>query len=98
MEQVAASYQHLRPALSSPELVPLWLDLLSRRNVTNTDVAAALDAADQWHGSLAARHLIEGTVAMIAALPQSGGQLQAPDGVSAQNLARLAVLLRQPGG
>jgi hypothetical protein len=49
--------------------VPLWLEALSRRNVTNTDVEAVLDAAGQWHGSLAARHLIEGTVAMIAVLP-----------------------------
>jgi tetratricopeptide (TPR) repeat protein len=97
MEQATASYQHLRPALSDPGLVPLWLDLLRRRNVTNADVEAALDAAEQWPGSLAARNLIEGTVAMIAALPPSGGQLQPAAGISAQNLARLAVSLRQPG-
>jgi tetratricopeptide (TPR) repeat protein len=97
MDQAATSYQHLRPALSGPELVPLWLDLLSHRNVTDTDVEAALDAAEQWPGSLAARHLIDGTVAMIAALPPSGGQLQPAAGISAHNLARLAASLRQPG-
>lgn len=59
----------LRPALSGPELVPLWLALLSLRGVTDADVEAALDAAEQWHGTPAARHLIEGTMAMIAALP-----------------------------
>ena len=69
MDQAAATYQHLRPALVSPELVELWLDLLSRRNVTDTDVEAALNAAEQWPGSMAARRLIEGTLAMIAALP-----------------------------
>jgi hypothetical protein len=77
--------------------VPLWLDLLNRRNVTDADVEAALDVAEQWPGSLAARHLIEGTVAMIAALPPSGGQLQPAAGISAQNLARLSASLRQPG-
>jgi len=49
--------------------VPLWLALLSRRSVTDADVEAALDAAEQWPGTPAARHLIEGTMAMIAALP-----------------------------
>ncbi len=97
MDQAAASYQHLRPALGGPELVPLWLDLLSRRNVTDADVEAALDAADQWPASPAARRLIEGTVAMIAALPQSGGQPQLAAEISAQNLARLATALRRPG-
>ena len=97
MDQAAASYDHLRPALSGPELVPLWLDLLGRRNATDADVEAALDAAEQWPGSLAARHLIEGTVAMIAALPPSAGQLQLAAGISAQNLARLSASLRQPG-
>jgi tetratricopeptide (TPR) repeat protein len=97
MDQAAASYQHLRPALSGPELVPLWLDLLNRRNVTDADVEAALDAAEQWPGSLAARQLIAGTVAMIAALPPSGGQFQPAAGISAQNLARLSASLRQPG-
>jgi hypothetical protein len=97
MDQAAASYDHLRPALSGPELVPLWLDLLGRRNVTDADVEAALDAAEQWPGSLAARHLIEGTVARIAALPASAGQLQPAAGISAQNLVRLSASLRQPG-
>jgi hypothetical protein len=97
MDQAAASYQHLRPALSGPELVPLWLDLLRRRNVTDADVEAALDAAEQWPDSLAARHLIEGTVAMIAALSPSGGQLHPAAGISAQTLARLSASLRQPG-
>jgi hypothetical protein len=76
--------------------VPLWLELLGRRSVTDADVEAALDAAEQWPGSLAARHLIEGTVAMIAALPPSAGDLQPAAGTSAQNLARLAASLRQP--
>ena len=98
MEQAAASYQQLRPALSGPELVPLWLSLLSRRTVADADVEAALSAAEQWPGSLAARYLIEGTTAMIAALRQPGGQLQPAAGISAQNLARLAASLRQPGG
>ena len=65
------SYQHLRPALSGPELVPMWLALFSRRTATDADVEEALDAAEQWLGALAARRLIEGTVAMIAALPRS---------------------------
>jgi hypothetical protein len=95
MDQAAASYQHLRPALGHPELVPLWLELLSRRNVTDADVEAALNAAEQWPGSIAARRLIEGTVAMIAALPQPGGRPQLAAGISAQNLARLAASLRQ---
>ena len=69
MDRAAASYQYLRPALSGPELVPLWLALLSRRSVTDADVEAALDAAGQRPGTPAARHLIEGTMAMIAALP-----------------------------
>jgi len=76
MDRAAASYQHLHPALSGPELVPLWLNLLSRRSATDADVEEALDAAEQWPGTLAARRLIEGTVAMIAALSPSGGQLQ----------------------
>ena len=97
MDQAAATYQHLRPALVSPELVELWLDLLSRRNVTDTDVEAALNAAEQWPGSMAARRLIEGTLAMIAALPQSGGQPQLAAGISTRNLARLAASLRQSG-
>lgn len=96
MDQAAASYQHLHPSISGPELVPLWLALLNRRNVTDADVETALDAAEQWPGSLAARHLIEGTVAMIAALPLSGGQLQPAAGISAHNLTRLAASLRQP--
>ena len=96
-DQAAASYGHLRPALVSPELVALWLDLLSRRDVTDADVEAALNAAEQWPGSMAARRLIEGTLAMIAALPQPGGQPQLAAGISAQNLARLAASLRQPG-
>ena len=95
MDQAIASYQYLRPALGSPELVPLWLDLLSRRNVTNADVEVALNAAEQWSGSVAARRLIEGTVAMIAALPQSGSRPQLSAGISPQNLARLAASLRQ---
>ena len=96
MDRAAATYQYLRPALSGPELVSLWLDLLSRRSATDADVEAALDAADQWPGTPAARHLIEGTVAMIAALPPSGGQFQLAPGISASNLTRLAALLRQP--
>jgi hypothetical protein len=39
------------------------MDLLSRRIATDEDVQAALDAAEQWPGTLAARHLIEGTIA-----------------------------------
>ena len=97
MDRAAASYQHLRPALSGPELVPLWLALLSRRTATDADIEEALDAAEQWPGTLAARRLIEGTVAMIAALPSSGGQLQPAAGISARNLARLAAFLRHPG-
>jgi hypothetical protein len=66
-----------------PRLVPLWLDLLRSRNVTDADVEAAPDAVEQWPGSLAARYLIEGTMAMIAALPPSGSQLQPAAGISA---------------
>jgi hypothetical protein len=62
--RAAASYQDLQPGPQRPELVPLWLALLSRRTATE----AALDAAEQWPGTLAARHLIEGTVAMITGL------------------------------
>ena len=97
MDRASASYQHLRPALGSPKLVALWLELLSRRNVTDGDVEAALNAAEQWPGSIAARRLIEGTVAMIAALPQPGGRAQLAAGISAQNMARLAASLRQAG-
>jgi tetratricopeptide (TPR) repeat protein len=97
MDQAAASYHHLRPALSGPELVPLWLDLLTRRNLTDADIEAALGAAEQWPGSVAAKHLIEGTVAMIATLPPSDGQLQPAAGISAHSLTRLAASLRQPG-
>jgi hypothetical protein len=96
VDQAAASYQLLRPALSGPELVPLWLDLLSHRQVTDADIEAALDAADQWPGSLAARRLIEGTMAMIAAMPHAVGQPQLATGISVHNLARLAASLRQP--
>jgi len=96
LDRAAASYQHLRPVLSGPELVPLWLALLSRRIATDEDVQAALDAAEQWPGTLAARHLIEGTIAMIAALHALGGQAQLAPGISAASLARLATLLRQP--
>ena len=96
MDRAAATYQYLRPALSGPELVPLWLDLLSRRSATDADVEAALDAAEQWPGTPAARHLVEGTVATIAALSPSGGQFQLAPGISASNLTRLAALLRQP--
>jgi hypothetical protein len=96
LDRAAASYQHLRPALSGLELVPLWLDLLSRRIATDEDVQAALDAAEQWPGTLAAMHLIEGTIAMIAALPAPGGKVQLTPGISAVSLARLAALLRQP--
>ena len=78
--------------------MPLWLALLSRRSVTDADVEAALDAAEQWPGTPAARHLIEGTMAMIAALPPSGGQVRLAVGISASNLARLAATLRQPAG
>ena len=55
MDRAAASYHHLRPAISGPELVPLWLALLSRRTATDADVEEALDAAEQWPGTLAAR-------------------------------------------
>ena len=96
MDRAAASYRHLRPALSGPELVPLWLALLSRLTATDADVEKALDAAEEWPGTLAARRLIEGTVAMIAALSPSGGQLQPAAGISARNLARLAAFLRHP--
>lgn len=97
IDRASASYQHLRPALSGPELVPLWLALLSRRTATDADIEEALDAAEHWPGTLAARRQIEGTVAMIAALPSSGGQLQPAAGISARNLARLAAFLRHPG-
>jgi hypothetical protein len=59
-----------------------------------------LDGWEQFRpgdDSPAARHLIDGTVAMIAALPRSGSQLQSTEGISAQNLARLAASLRQQG-
>jgi hypothetical protein len=71
--------------------VPLWLDLLSRRPVTDAEVEAALDAAGQWPATEQARRLIKGTVALIATAPASGGQLQT--GISAQNLQRLAAWL-----
>ena len=88
MDRAAASYRQLRPALVHPGHVPLWLDLLSRRPVTDADVETALDAAEQWPGTEQARRLIEGTVALIAAVPASGSQLQT--GISAENLRRLA--------
>ncbi len=88
MDRAAASCRQLRPALVHPGHVPLWLDLLSRRPVTDADVEAALNAAGQWPGTEQARRLIEGTVALIATVPTSGGQLQT--GISAQNLQRLA--------
>ena len=91
MDRAAASYRQLRPALINPGHVSLWLDLLGRRPVTDTDVEAAHDAAGQWPGTEQARRLIEGTVALIATAPASGSQLQT--GVSAQNLRRLGVVI-----
>ncbi len=79
------AYRRLRAALSGPGLIPLWLALLSRRTATDADVEEALDAAEQWPGTLAARRLIEGTIAVIAQLPSSGGQLQSAAGISARN-------------
>jgi tetratricopeptide (TPR) repeat protein len=87
-DRAAASYRQLRPALVHPGHVPLWLDLLSHRPVTDADVEAALDAAEQWPRTEQARRLIEGTLALIATAPVSGGQLQT--GISAHNLQRLA--------
>jgi len=95
IDRAAASYQHLRPALSGPELVPLWLTLLSRRSVTDADVEEALDAAAQWPESPAARWLIDGTLAMIAATAPGTG-LQLALSISPRNLERLATWLHHP--
>jgi hypothetical protein len=95
MTRAAASYRQLHPALNGPGLVPLWLALLGRRTVTDDDVQAALDAARQWPATKAARTLIEGTVAKIAAESPPGGSLLLAPGISPENLARLVASLRQ---
>jgi hypothetical protein len=95
MERATASYRHLHPGLSGPDLVPLWLALLFRRTVTDTDVQAALDAARRWPATQAARHLIEGTVAAVAAQSSPGGSLLLSPGISQENLAQLVASLRR---
>jgi tetratricopeptide (TPR) repeat protein len=95
IDRAAASHQHLRPALSGPELVPLRLALLRCRSVTDADVEEALDAAEQWAGNPAGRRLVEGAVAMIAAESPPGSDLQLGPRISARNLERLAAWFRQ---
>ena len=96
MDRAAASYQYLRPALSGPELVPLWLALLSRRSVSDADVEAALDAAEQWPGTPGGQASDRGHHGHDRRRAPSGGQVRLAVGISAGNLARLAATLRQP--
>jgi tetratricopeptide (TPR) repeat protein len=94
MEKAAASYRQLQPALSGPELVPLWLELLARRVVADADVDVALTAAEEWPGSAAAQYLIDGVLSLLA--EQGAGHERGPavQDISARNLARLGAALR----
>lgn len=96
MDRAAATYRHLRPALSGPELAPLWLALLSLRTPTDADVEEALDAAEQWPPTAETRRLIAGIITVISEPPPPGGQLQPAGGISGRNLARLATWMREP--
>lgn len=96
MEKALASYRQLQPALSGPELLPLWRELLARRGVADADIDIALTAAGEWPGSAAATYLIEGVVSLLAGRGADREHTVAVQDISARNLGRLSAALRMP--
>jgi hypothetical protein len=95
MSRAAATRRQLNPALVSPAHVPLWLAVLTQRPVTDDDVREALTAAQLWPAAQAARQLLEGTAAAIAAQSPPGCALLLSPGISPGNLVLLMASLHR---
>jgi len=49
IDQAWATHEQLHPAVTVPELVPLWMRLHARAGFAEADIMTALDFVDRWH-------------------------------------------------